>query len=330
MIRVALLDDYQRVGLKLAPWRELAGQAEVQAFHDNVQDAAALAKRLGPFEVAMALRERAPFSRELLERLPNLRLIASAGMRNAAIDLDAATELGILVCGSAGSLRPTTELTWGLIFAVTRGIPHEREKLRRGIWQDEFLGWGLDSKTLGLVGLGNIGAQMVPIAKAFGVNVIAWSENLKPERAAELGVKAVSKEELFRAADIVSIHLKLSARSTGIIGARELGWMKRGAYLVNTSRGPIVDERALIEALRRGRIAGAGLDVFDQEPLPEKHPLLGLDHVVALPHLGYVTEQVLTIFYRETLDNVWGYLSGDYKRVLNPEVQSRLRPRPSA
>jgi phosphoglycerate dehydrogenase-like enzyme len=327
MIRVALLDDYQQVALKLAPWQELAAQVEARAFHDNVQEPAKLAERLRDFDVVMALRERAPFSRDLMQRLPKLRLIASAGMRNAAIDVDAATELGILVCGTAGSLRSTTELTWGLIFAVTRGIPQARESLRKGIWQD-FLGWGLDGKVLGLVGLGNIGAQMVPIAKALGVEVIAWSQNLKPERAAELGVKAVSKEELFRTADIVSIHLKLSERSVGTVGARELALMKPGAYLVNTSRGPLVDERALIDALKRGQIAGAGLDVFDQEPLPAGHPLLALDNVVALPHLGYVTEQVLTIFYRETLDNIRGYLSGDYKRVLNPEVLGKLRPRP--
>jgi phosphoglycerate dehydrogenase-like enzyme len=326
MIRVALLDDYQRVALKLAPWDQLGPGVKVEAFHDNVQDPAKLAERLAPFQVAMALRERAPFGRALLERLPNLRLIASAGMWNAAIDLAAATELGILVCGSSGSLRTTTELTWGLILACTRGIPQTRERLRRGGWQD-FLGWGLEGKTLGLVGLGNIGRQVAEIAKAFRMKVLAWSQNLSAERAAEGGAEYVSKDDLFRRADVVSIHLKLSERTRGLIGGHELGLMKPTAYLVNTSRGPIVEEGALVEALRTGRIAGAGLDVFDQEPLPAGHPLLGLDNVVATPHLGYVTEEVLSIFYRDTLDNIRGWLAGDYRRVMNPDVLTHMRPR---
>ena len=327
MIRIALLDDYQHVALRCANWKALPPEAQVEAFHDVIQDANELVERLEPFHVVMALRERTPFPRELLERLPNLRLIASAGMRNAAIDVEAATALGILVCGTTGSLRPTVELTWGLMIAALRRIPEAGALLRRGEWQPAP-GVGLDGKTLGLIGLGNIGAQMAEIARAFRMKIVAWSENLTRERAAECGAEKVSKEELLRTADVVSIHLRLSGRTQGLIGARELALMKPTAYLVNTSRGPIVEERALVEALRQRRIAGAGLDVFDQEPLPPGHPLRTLDNVVATGHLGYVTEEVYRIFYEQTLENVQGWLRGAPTRVINPEALPRLRPRP--
>lgn len=324
MLRVALLDDYQRVALQLADWSSLAGEAAVEAFTDHLTDEVALVERLRPFDVVMALRERTPFPRSLLERLPNLKLLTTAGMRNAAIDLAAATELGILVCGTTGSGRSTMELTWGLILALLRRIPHEDRAMRAGRWQ-ETVGLGLEGKTLGIIGLGNIGGQVAEVARAFHMRLLAWSQNLTDERAAACGAARVSKEELLAQADIVTIHLQLSPRTRGLIGAADLARMRPSAYLINTSRGPIVDEAALVEALRGGVIAGAGLDVFDQEPLPLGHPLLALDNVVLTPHLGYVTAETYRTFYSQTLENVRTFLAGTPHRVLNPEVLARRR-----
>ncbi len=329
MIKVALLNDYQRVAMGLAPWEELSPRATVQAFHDHQVDADALVERLADYDVVMAMRERTPFPRTLLERLPKLKLIASAGMRNAAIDMEAATELGIVVCGTAGGLRPTMELSWGLIFAITRRIALEHQAMREGAWQAGPLGVTLEGRTLGLAGLGNIGAQMAEVARAFRMDVTAWSEHLTDERAAECGARRVSREELLRGADIVSIHLRLSGRSRDLFGASDLALMKPTAYLINTSRGPIVTEQALIEALRTGKIAGAGLDVYDEEPLPADHPLRSLDNVVLTPHSGYVTEEVYGAFYRETLENIQSWLDGEPRRVIDPDVLPRAR-RPEA
>ncbi len=319
MLRVALLDDYQRVALRSADWQSLAADVAVEAFHDHLTDQESLVTRLRPFDVVMALRERTPFPRSLLERLPNLKLIATAGMRNAAIDVAAATELGILVCGTAGSSRTTMELTWGLILALLRRIPREDRAVRAGRWQ-ETVGIGLEGKVLGIVGLGNIGGQVAEVARAFHMRVLAWSQNLTDERAAACGAERVAKEELLARADVVTIHLQLSPRTTGLIGAPELARMQPAAYLVNTSRGPIVDERALVDALRRAAIAGAGLDVFDQEPLPPDHPLLALPNVIFTPHLGYVTAGTYRVFYGQTLDNIRAFLAGAPQRVLNPDV----------
>ncbi|HKJ00393.1 MAG TPA: D-2-hydroxyacid dehydrogenase family protein [bacterium] len=329
MIRVALLDDYQNVALDCAEWERLPEGVAVEHFTEPMADVDVLAKALAPYQLVMALRERTLFSRELLERLPELRLLATAGMRNAAIDMDAATELGILVCGTEGSGVSTMELTWALILAAMRHVPVEHGNMRAGRWQ-ETVGVGLAGKTLGLVGLGRIGAMMVPVAKAFGMRTIAWSQNLTAEAAAQAGSERVEKDALLAAADVVSIHLKLSERSRGLLGRRELGLMKRTAWLVNTSRGPIVDEAALIEALERGTIAGAGLDVYAVEPLPARHPLRELENVVLLPHIGYVTEEVYAAFYGETLENVQAFLAGQPTRVLNPDVLGRLRPPPAA
>jgi phosphoglycerate dehydrogenase-like enzyme len=315
MLRVALLDDYQEVARQSADWSRLSAGVAVEVFRDHLTDEAALAARLQPFDVVMALRERTPFRRSLLERLPTLKLLATAGMRNASIDLTAATELGILVCGTGGSSRSTMELTWGLILALVRHIPREGQAVRAGRWQ-ETVGMDLDGATLGIVGLGNIGGQVAEVARAFRMEILAWSENLTAERAAACAARLVSKAELFGRSDIVTIHLQLSARTTGLIG-REV--------LINTSRGPIVEEAALVEALRSGGIAGAGLDVFDTEPLPPEHPLRELPNVVLTPHLGYVTAETYRRFYGQTLENVEHFLAGTPQRVLNPDVLTHRR-----
>ncbi len=316
MLRVALLDDYQDVALGSADWRRLEGAASVEAFHDHLSDEAALAERLQPFDVVMALRERTPFRRSLLERLPKLKLLCTAGMRNASIDMAAANEHGVLVCGTGGSSRSTMELTWGLILALVRQIPREDRSVRAGGWQ-ETVGVGLDGKTLGIIGLGNIGSQVAEAGRAFHMRLLAWSQNLTDERAQACGAERVSKDELLSQSDIVTIHLVLSPRSTGLLGERELALLRPSAYLVNTSRGPIVDEAALIAALRHNAFAGAGLDVFDREPLPRDHPLRSLPNVVLTPHLGYVTAETYRVFYGQTLENIEAYLAGAPLRVLS-------------
>lgn len=324
MLRVALLDDYQGVARESADWDRLPAGTVVEVFRDHLTDEAVLAERLAGFDVVMALRERTPFRRSLLERLPNLKLLATAGMRNASIDLGAATELGILVCGTGGSSRSTMELTWGLILALVRQIPREDRALRAGRWQ-ETVGVDLEGATLGIVGLGNIGAQVAEVARAFQMEILAWSQHLTAERAAACGARLVGKEELFGRSDIVTIHLQLSARTTGLFGREDLARMQRHAYLINTSRGPVVEEAALVEALRSGVIAGAGLDVFDTEPLPPGHPLRELPNVVLTPHLGYVTAATYRRFYGQTLENVEQFLAGTPQRVLNPEVLAHRR-----
>lgn len=316
MLHVALLDDYQDVALSSTDWRRLDGKASVEAFHDHLTDEAALAERLQPFEVVMALRERTPFRRSLLQRLPNLKLICTAGMRNASVDMEAAKERGVLVCGTGGGSRSTMELTWGLILALVRSIPREDRSVRAGGWQ-ETVGFGLDGKTLGIVGLGNIGGQVAEVGRAFHMRLLAWSQNLTEERAAACGAERVSKDELLSQSDIVTIHMVLSPRSTGLLGERELALLRPSAYLVNTSRGPIVDEAALIAALQGNAFAGAGLDVFDREPLPLDHPLRTLPNVVLTPHLGYVTEDTYQVFYGQTLENIEAYLAGAPVRVIN-------------
>ena len=324
MLKLALLDDYQGVALKSAGWDSLAAQCTVTAFRDHLTDEAEIAERLMEFDAVMALRERTPFPRFLLERLPNLKLIASAGMRNAAIDLDAATELGIVVCGTGGSSRATMELTWCLILGLLRRLPLEHDSTRAGDWQ-RSIGIGLEGKTLGLIGLGNIGSQMAEVARAFHMNILAWSQNLTTERAEANGATLVSKDDLLRQSDIVSIHTRLSDRTRGLLGARELAVMKPTAYLINTSRGPIVDEGALLDVLRSGSIAGAGLDVFDEEPLPSDHPLLSMDNVLLTPHMGYVTQETYVNFYGQTLENVRSYIEGNPQRVMNPDVMANRR-----
>jgi phosphoglycerate dehydrogenase-like enzyme len=276
-------------------------------FRDHVSDPDAVALRLQPYDVVCVMRERTPLRRELIEQLPNLKLIASTGGRNASIDLQAAAERGIEVVHTGYSSTPTVELTWALILADRRHILRESAALRAGEWQ-HTLGEDLATRTLGIIGLGNLGSLVAKVALAFGMNVIAWSQNLTAQRAAAVGVSLVTKEELLRQADIVSIHLVLSARSRGLIGAAELALMKPTARLVNTSRGPIVDEAALIDALAAGRIAGAAIDVYDVEPLPPDHPFRRLDNVLATPHIGYVARGLYEIFYRDTVANIAAWL----------------------
>lgn len=324
MPKLALLDDYQRVALESADWYQLPDGCTVEAFHDHLSDEDAVAERLKDFDFVMALRERTPFPRSLLERLPILKMLGTAGARNASIDMQAATDLGIVVCGTGGSPRATMELTWGLILALLRKIPREYAATRGGAWQ-ETLGEGLDGRTLGLLGLGRIGGQAAEVARAFHMNIIAWSQNLTAERAKECGATLVSKEEIFSQADVISIHLQLSDRTRGLVQAEDLARMKPTAYLVNTSRGPIVDEAALIDTLRNKAIAGAGIDVYEVEPLPSGHPYLGLDNVLLTPHMGYVTEETYVLFYGDTLHNVKGFMNGDPQRVVNSDVLGKMR-----
>ncbi len=316
MFRVAILDDYQGVALSMADWQSLHPRAQMQAFPDHLDNLDALAKRLHAFEAVVLMRERTPFPRALFEKLPNLRLLVTAGLRNASIDLAAATEHKVQVCGTEMLPYPTAELTWGLILALVRQIPREDRATREGRWQTT-LGRGLRGKTLGLLGLGKLGSQVARIGQAFGMEVIAWSQNLTAERAAEVGAALVSKDELFARADLVSIHVVLSPRTRGLVGAAELGRMKPTAFLVNTSRGPIVDEAALLAALRERRIAGAALDVFEPEPLPRDHPLLALDNVVITPHLGYVTEEGYRLLYGQAVEDIRAFLDGKALRPLN-------------
>jgi phosphoglycerate dehydrogenase-like enzyme len=316
MVRVAILDDYQHVALQMTDWSALPADVEVQVFSDHLTDQDALVERLKNFEVVMAMRERTPFPRSLLERLPTLRLLTTTGMRNAAIDLQAATDRSVVVCGTGGVLSPTAELTWGLILALLRYIPREDQATRAGQWQVST-GIGVQGKILGVIGLGNLGSQVATVGKAFQMPVIAWSQNLTAERAAQVGATLVSKDELLSRSDIVTIHLVLSERTRGLLGARELALMKPTSYLVNTSRGPIVDEQALVTALQKKTIAGAALDVFDEEPLPLGHPLRHLENTVITPHLGYVTIETYRIFFDQTVENIRAFLNGAPVRVIN-------------
>ena len=316
MMRVAILDDYQGMALRLADWQSLHPQAQMTAFSDHLDDEDSVAHRLHTFECVVLMRERTPFPASLLAKLPNLRLIVTPGMRNAAIDVAAAAERKVQVCGTDMLPYPTAELAWGLILALLRHIPAEDRAVRAGRWQTT-LGIGLKGKTLGLLGLGRLGGQVAEIGKAFGMEVVAWSQNLTAERATAVGARLVGKDELFQRADVVSIHVVLSPRSRGLVGAAELGRMKSSAFLVNTSRGPVVDEGALLAALREGRIAGAGLDVFEPEPLPKNHPLLALDNVVITPHLGYVTEENYRLLYGQAVEDIRAFLDGKPLRPLN-------------
>jgi len=317
MARVAILDDYQNVARRMADWASLPAGTDVVVFSDHLSDPGALAARLADFDAVIAMRERTPFQRTLLERLPKLELLVTTGMRNASIDVAAAAERKIVVCGTAGLPYPTAELTWGLILALFRNIPAEDRATREGRWQISC-GLGLNGKTLGVVGLGGLGSRVAKIGRAFEMNVIAWSQNLTAARAAEIGATLVTKDDLLARSDVVSIHLVLSERTRKLFGAHELAQMKRTAVLINTSRGPIVDEAALVAALRQGKLAGAGLDVYDEEPLPRDHPLRSLPNTVITPHLGYVTEEGYRIFYGQALEDVKAWLAGEPVRVLRP------------
>jgi phosphoglycerate dehydrogenase-like enzyme len=307
-MRVAILDDYQNVALSMADWSEVAARAEITVFTDHLADQDAVVERLAPFDVVSVMRERTPLPRSVIERLPRLKMIASTGPFNASIDVEAAKEHGIYVSTTGGYVESTVELTWALILATARRIVDESLSVRSGGWQTS-VGHQLGGTVLGVLGLGHIGTRVARVGAAFGMDVIAWSSNLTPDAAEQSGATYVSKNELFSRADVLTIHLKLSERSHGLVGAAELGLMKPTALLVNTSRGPIVDESALIDALRSRRIAGAGLDVFDTEPLPDGHPLRTLDNVVATPHIGYVAERVYRTFYGEAAGKIARWLT---------------------
>jgi phosphoglycerate dehydrogenase-like enzyme len=317
-VKVAVLDDYQRVALSYPYWSTLPASVEVVPFHEHVTDADELAELLAPFDVVVAMRERTALPGSLLARLPRLRLIVTAGMANAAIDLAAARAGGITVCGTEASASGTVELTWALILAVVRDLPRADAVLRTGEWQAGTRpGGDLADTTLGVLGLGRLGSRVATIGQAFGMRVVAWSENLTAARADEVGVSLVTKEELLSTSDVVTVHLRLGERTNGLIGAAELAMMRPSAYLVNTSRGPIVDQEALVEAVSSGRIAGVGLDVYDVEPLPAGHPLLGLPNTVLTPHLGYVSTRTFDGFHRGIVEDIAAFHAGEPIRVIS-------------
>jgi phosphoglycerate dehydrogenase-like enzyme len=306
-MKVAVLDDYQNVALQMADWAPVARRGEITVFTDHIADPDELVQRLTPFDVVFVMRERTPLPREILQRLPQLKMIASTGPFNASIDMAAAEELGIHVGTTGGSVAATIELTWALILAGARSLVAESRSIYDGGWQVS-VGSELSGKVLGVLGLGRIGAKVARIGQAFGMQVIAWSQNLTPEAAEQAGAGYVSRDTLLRTSDVLTVHLKLSDRSLGLIGAAELAAMKPTALLVNTSRGPIVDEAALIDALRARTIAGAALDVFDTEPLPAGHPLRTLDNVLATPHIGYVADRPYRIFFGDAVAAISDWL----------------------
>ncbi|HEY8978619.1 MAG TPA: D-2-hydroxyacid dehydrogenase family protein [Streptomyces sp.] len=316
-LRCAVLDDYQGVALTFADWSPLAGRVEVRALREHIADRDRLAGELADCDIVVAMRERTPFDAELLARLPKVRLLVTTGMRNASIDLDAAAAQGVTVCGTASNATPPAELTWALILGLARRITDESRAFHeRGPWQST-VGLDLAGRTLGLLGLGRLGSRVARVATAFDMNVLAWSQNLTPQRAADAGARlASSKEELLARSDIVSIHLVLSDRTRGLLGEPELRAMRPHAHLVNTSRAAIVDRDALLRALSEGWIAGAGLDVFETEPLPADDPLRTLPNVLATPHLGYVTERNYRTFYGEAVEDIAAFLAGEPVRVL--------------
>jgi phosphoglycerate dehydrogenase-like enzyme len=315
-LRCAILDDYQNAALTMADWSKVAGDVEIKVIDRHLGSADNVVAALKGFAIVCAMRERTAFPRAVIEALPDLKLLITSGMRNASIDLQAAAARGIVVCGTPAFGNPTAAVATGLMLELARHIGDENARLKAGgAWQTT-IGLDLEGLTLALLGLGRLGTRMAAIGRAFKMNVIAWSENLTPEKCQEAGVTYVSREDLFGRADFLSIHLQLSQRTRGMIDAQELGRMKPSAFLINTSRGPIVDEAALIAALREKRLAGAGLDVFDSEPLPADHPLRKLDNVVLTPHLGYVTEQNYRAFFAGMVDDIRAFLDGNALRVL--------------
>jgi phosphoglycerate dehydrogenase-like enzyme len=309
-MKVAVLDDYQNVALRLADWSAVRRHAEITVFNDHLDDPAAVVDRLRPFDALCVMRERTPLTREIIEQLPRLKLIASTGPRNASIDTHAAAERGILVTATGYDSTPTIEFTWSVILASMRRIDREAASLRAGGWQTG-LGSNLRGKSLGVVGLGNIGREVARIGLAFGMKVIAWSQNLTEEKASAAGATLVDKQTLFREADVVTVHLVLSSRTRGVVGAPEFALMKPTARLINSSRGPIVDQAALIKALQARTIAGAAVDVFDTEPLPADHPFRTLDNVLATPHIGYVTEELYRTFYGDAAASIAAWLEAN-------------------
>jgi phosphoglycerate dehydrogenase-like enzyme len=305
--QIAVLDDYQNAALESADWSVLRDRADITVFEDHLADPDAVIERLLPFDVVCVMRERTPLPRKVIERLPNLKLIASTGSANASIDVAAAGDRGITVVHTGYRSDPTVEFTWALILACARHIVTESNSVRSGGWQ-QTVGVDLRGKTLGVLGLGNVGSEVARIGSAFGMKLIAWSQNMTAETAKATGAILVSKDQLFERADILTIHLVLSSRTRGLVGAAELEKMKPTAWLINASRGPIVEEQALITALQNKRLAGAAIDVFDIEPLPPSHPFRTLDNVLATPHIGYVSQDLYKTFYLDTVSNIRKWL----------------------
>jgi len=329
-MRVAILDDYQQVSLASTDWSAVRSVGQIDVFAEHISRTDALVSALEPYDVVVAMRERTPFDADRLGQLPRLRLLVTTGMGNASIDLETAAARGVTVCGTGGIGTSTAELTWGLILALTRHIPEEDQRLKAagraggaalgfGGWQ-RTVGTDLAGKRLGVVGLGHQGRRVSDIGRAFGMKVVAWSQNLDPDVARKAHVKAVSKQELFSSSDVVTVHYKLSPRSAGLVGAAELALMKPSAYLINTSRGPLVDSAAMLAALRSGAIAGAALDVYDVEPLPLSDPLRSAPNVVLTPHLGYVTEETYRVFYGDAAEDIVAFAKGSPVRVLTASL----------
>ena len=314
--RLAILDDFQGVALDHGDWTRVAAAFEIDVFRDWLPSGAERARTLAPYEAIVAMRERTPFPAALIDALPNLRLLVTTGMWNRSIDHEAAARRGVMVCGTGSSPQAPVELTWALILAAARHIVAEDASLRQGRWQTR-VGTELHGKTLAVLGLGRLGRQVARIGQAFGMRVIAWSTNLTPERAAEAGAEYVSKEELFRRADVLTLHVILGERNRGIVGAAELASMKRTAILVNAARGPLVDEEALVEALEKGRIACAALDVYDVEPLRGHERLIRAPNTILTPHIGITTDANYAVYYREAAENVAAWLAGAPVRVVD-------------
>ena len=316
LLRCAILDDYMNLALTIADWSKIGDRVDVTVFNEPFASPEAAASALKDFEIICAMRERTPFPRALFAALPKLKLLITSGMRNAAIDMEAAKERGVVVCGTQFGRDPTAPLTMGLILELTRNIGRENARMHAGEPLQKFVGIEIEGRTLGVIGLGKLGSKVSGLAKAFGMNVIAWSPNLTPERCQEVGVGYASKEELFATADIITVHMVLSQRSRGLVGREDLARMKPTGYLVNTARGPIVDETALLETLQERKIAGAAIDVFSVEPLPVDHPFRKLDNIVLTPHLGYVTEESFRNHYRQMVEGIDAWLKGEPLRRL--------------
>lgn len=314
--RLAILDDYQHVALEVADWKSLPDNVEISVFHEHIKGEDAVAKALADFDIIVAMRERTPFPASLIEKLPKLKLLVTTGMRNLAIDMEAARKRGVPVSGTALLPYPAFEHTWALILALLKKIPEENQNMHQGGWQSGIVE-GARGKTLGVIGLGKLGSQVAKVGIAFGMTVVAWSQNLTEERARECGATRVDKDELLARSDVVTIHVLLSDRTRGLIGRRELALMKPTAYLVNTSRGPVVEEAALLEVLQKRKIAGAGIDVYDIEPLPPDHPLRKCDNAVLTGHTAYVIRETYELAYGEALEDVAAWLKGESIRVLN-------------
>jgi phosphoglycerate dehydrogenase-like enzyme len=315
--RCAILDDYQEVALSVADWSKVSGDLDIKVFNSHLGGADKVIAALEAFDIVCAMRERTAFSRGVIEKLPQLKLLITTGLRNASIDTAAAKERGVVVCGTPSVGSPTSGIAIGLMLELTRRIGYENTRMKAGVPWQTTIGMDLEGLTLGVLGLGKLGTRTARIAQAFGMKVVAWSQNLTPEKCKEIGVGYVGKEDLFRQSDMVTIHVVLSQRTRGFVGAKELGLMKPTAYIVNTSRGPIIEEAALLSALRENKIAGAGLDVFDVEPLPVDHPLRSMDNVVLTPHLGYVSIQNYRAYFAGVVEDIRAFLDGKPVRVID-------------